>query len=80
MRVQDSQEHRNMNVTRERISCILELREILLSFHLVSTLPMLLLSVYNIYVYAIIEGGFFVVVFFEFELFRAQPCRFALYQ
>ena len=32
MRVHDSQAYRNMNVTRERISRILELREILLSF------------------------------------------------
>ena len=31
MRVHDSQAHRKMNVTRERISRILELREILLS-------------------------------------------------
>ena len=39
MRVHDSQAHRKMDVTRERISRILELREILLSF-----LSMLLLS------------------------------------
>ena len=32
MRVHDSQTYRKMNVTRERISGILELREILLSF------------------------------------------------
>ena len=32
MRVCDSQAHRKMGVTRERISRILELREILLSF------------------------------------------------
>ena len=32
MRVHDSQAYRKMNVTRERISRILELREILLSF------------------------------------------------
>ena len=32
MRVHDSQAYRNMDVTRERISRILELREILLSF------------------------------------------------
>ena len=32
MRVRDSQAYRKMDVTRERISCILELREILLSF------------------------------------------------
>ena len=32
LRVQDSQAHRKMDVTREWISCILELREILLSF------------------------------------------------
>ena len=32
MRVHDSQAYRKMDVTRERISCILELREILLSF------------------------------------------------
>ena len=32
MRVHDSQAYRKMNVTRERISGILELREILLSF------------------------------------------------
>ena len=32
VRVQDSQAHRKMDVTREWISCILELREILLSF------------------------------------------------
>ena len=32
MRVHDSQAHRKMNLTRERISRILELREILLSF------------------------------------------------
>ena len=33
MRVHDSQAYRKMDVTRERISRILELREILLSFH-----------------------------------------------
>ena len=32
MRVHDSQAYRKMDVTRERISCILELTEILLSF------------------------------------------------
>ena len=32
VRVHDSQAYRKMEVTRERISCILELREILLSF------------------------------------------------
>ena len=32
MRVHDSQAHGKMDVTRERISCILELTEILLSF------------------------------------------------
>ena len=32
MRVHDSQAYRKMDVTRERISCILELRETLLSF------------------------------------------------
>ena len=32
MRVHDSQEYRKMDVTRERISRILELREIFLSF------------------------------------------------
>ena len=32
MRVHDSQAYRKMDVTRECISCILELREILLSF------------------------------------------------
>ena len=32
MRVHDSQAHGMMDVTRERISCILELREILLLF------------------------------------------------
>ena len=32
VRVHDSQTHRKMDVTRERISRILELREILLSF------------------------------------------------
>ena len=32
MRVHDSQANRTMAVTRERISCLLELREILLSF------------------------------------------------
>ena len=32
MRVHDSQAYRKMDVTRERISCILELGEILLSF------------------------------------------------
>ena len=32
VRVQDSQAYRKMDVTREHISCILELREILLSF------------------------------------------------
>ena len=32
VRVHDLQAYRNMDVTRERISCILELREILLSF------------------------------------------------
>ena len=45
MRVNDSQAYRKMDVTRERISRILELREILLSLDLVSTLSMLLLSV-----------------------------------
>ena len=41
MRVHDSQAHRKMDVTRERISRILELKEILLSsqtgFNLVNT-------------------------------------------
>ena len=32
VRVNDSQAHRKIDVTRERITCILELREILLSF------------------------------------------------
>ena len=32
VRVHDSQAYRKMDVTRERISCILELKEILLSF------------------------------------------------
>ena len=32
VRVHDSQAYRKMDVTRERISCILELRKILLSF------------------------------------------------
>ena len=32
VRVHDSQAYRKMDMTRERISCILELREILLSF------------------------------------------------
>ena len=32
MRVHDSQAYRKMDVTKEHISCILELREILLSF------------------------------------------------
>ena len=32
MRVNDSQANMKMDVTRERISCILELREMLLSF------------------------------------------------
>ena len=32
MRVQDSQAYREMDVTNERVSCILELRKILLSF------------------------------------------------
>ena len=32
MRVHDSQAYRKMEVTREHISCILELKEILLSF------------------------------------------------
>ena len=32
VKVHDSQAYRKMDVTRERISCILELREILLSF------------------------------------------------
>ena len=32
MKVHDSQVYREINVTREYISCILELREILLSF------------------------------------------------
>ena len=32
MRVHDSQAYRKMDVTRKHISCILELREILLSF------------------------------------------------
>ena len=32
MKVQDSQAHRKMDMTRERISRILQLREILLSF------------------------------------------------
>ena len=31
MRAQDSQAYRKMDVTRERISCVLELREILVS-------------------------------------------------
>ena len=35
MRVHDSQEHRKMDVTRERISRLLELGEILLSFQTV---------------------------------------------
>ena len=43
MRVHDSQAYRKMDVTRERISRILELREILLSFqtafNLVSAIP-----------------------------------------
>ena len=33
MRVHDSQAYRKMDVTRERISCILELGEILSSIH-----------------------------------------------
>ena len=45
MRVHDSQAYRKMDVTRERISHILELREIFLPFKTVSTLSMLLLSV-----------------------------------
>ena len=32
MRVHDSETYRKMDVTREHVSCILELREILLSF------------------------------------------------
>ena len=32
MKIHDSQAYRKMDVTRERISCISELREILLSF------------------------------------------------
>ena len=43
--VYDSQAYRKMDVTRERISRILELREILCHSKLVSTLTMLLLSV-----------------------------------
>ena len=34
MRVHESQAYRNMDVTRERISCILELREVLLSIQI----------------------------------------------
>ena len=34
MRVHDSQAYRKMEVTREHISCILELREILLSIQI----------------------------------------------
>ena len=45
MRVNDSQKYRKMDVTRERISRILELRNILLSFQAGYNLSMLLLSV-----------------------------------
>ena len=45
MRVHDSQAYRKMDVTRERISRILELREILLSIQTGFSLSMLLLSV-----------------------------------
>ena len=38
MRVNDSQAYRKMDVTRERISCILELRDILLLFQTVFNL------------------------------------------
>ena len=38
MRVHDSQAHRKMGVTSKRMSCILELREILLSFQTDSNL------------------------------------------
>ena len=41
VRVPDSHAYRKMDVTREHISHILELREILLSFQLVSILSML---------------------------------------
>ena len=45
MRVRDSQAYRKMDVTKERISRILELREILLSFQTGFNQSMLLLSV-----------------------------------
>ena len=45
MRVHDSQAYRKMNVTRECISCILELRKMRCHSKLVSTLSMLLLFV-----------------------------------
>ena len=45
VRVPDSQAYRKMDVTKEHISCILELREMLLSFKLVSTLSVMLSSV-----------------------------------
>ena len=38
VRIHDSQAHRKMDVTRERISCILELTETLLSFQIVFNL------------------------------------------
>ena len=45
MGVHYSQAYRKMDVTKERISRILEVRELRLSFQLVSTLSVLLLSV-----------------------------------
>ena len=45
MRIHDPQANRKMDVTRERISPILKLREILLSFQSGVNLSMLLLSV-----------------------------------
>ena len=39
VRVQDSQAYRKMDVTRERISCILELRDTFLSFQTVPNSP-----------------------------------------
>ena len=45
MRVHDSQAYRKMDVTRERISRVFELRKILLSIQTGSALSMLLLSV-----------------------------------
>ena len=42
--IHDSQAYRKMDVTRERLSRVFELREMLLSFQMISTLSMLLSS------------------------------------